>query len=78
MKKTIAVKTLVERANIALSMPSLSQEHKRGIATFLEMALFETGNYNGFRYLGMYKEGDDWKYPNEYDREYYLPKTKKA
>jgi hypothetical protein len=76
MKKTIDIKKLVEKANIALTMDFLSQEHKAGIASLLEVALHETGSYNGFRYLGMYKEGDDWKYPAEYNREYFMPRKK--
>jgi hypothetical protein len=77
-RKTVNVKDLVEKANFALSINGLSQLEKAGVACFLETFLFETGNYKGYRYLNMYKDGDTWKWPNEYDREYFCSKHLKT
>lgn len=51
-RKTIAVEKVLEMANHLLRHSADSAVGGReGIQTFIENILFETGNYNGFRYL---------------------------
>jgi glutamate dehydrogenase/leucine dehydrogenase len=73
-RKTIDVRLVVERANFALANPNIDQMEKRGVVNMIETILHETGNYKGFRYLNMYKEGDGYKWPHENDREYFYSK----
>ena len=58
-RKTISVRRVVEMANHYLewSEDKFSEERK-GVANFVANILHETGNYNGFNYLGT--ESDIW------------------
>ena len=49
-RKTVSVKSLVDKANGYLALNELSQEKKEAIAFFISSILHETGNYRGFSY----------------------------
>lgn len=53
-RKTIAVTDLVDRANAFLAIGELpgivDAQFREGVSQLLEYVLFETGNWNGFRY----------------------------
>jgi hypothetical protein len=51
MKKTTEVATLKETVNRMLSQGVMGVDYRMGAIAVLESALFETLNYNGFRYL---------------------------
>lgn len=52
MKKTIPVKSLVERANSCmLNSPDENSEKREAIFHFVSSFLHDTGNYKGFNYL---------------------------
>ena len=51
MRKTTEVATLKETVNRMLSQGVMGVDYRMGAIAVLESALFETLNYNGFRYL---------------------------
>ena len=52
-RKTIEIEKLVDIANTALRCSRESHDgYRRGVITMIEDALFLSGNYRGFRYLG--------------------------
>lgn len=51
MRKTVEVSKLVDVANTMLASEGTSKEFRQGVILMIENVLFETGNYNGFRYL---------------------------
>jgi hypothetical protein len=51
-RKTFEVEKIRDKANyFLLHSPSEKRAEREVIAGFVEGILFETGNYNGFRYL---------------------------
>jgi hypothetical protein len=60
-RKTIEVGKVLRIANTFLAAKNTRPDEREGVAALLETMLFETGNYQGFRYL----EGAD--YPGETD-----------
>jgi hypothetical protein len=50
-RKTIEVGTLLHRLNYFLASENSTAEEREVICTFVEGVLFDTGNYQGFRYL---------------------------
>lgn len=50
MRKTIAVKELVQDVNAKLALSTLTQGEKEVLCTFLANWLHKTGNYRGFSY----------------------------
>jgi hypothetical protein len=72
-RKTIEVGKMLRVANTFLAAKNTTPEERDGVAVMIETILFETGNYQGFRYL----ESAD--YPDElYDgsrRAYYPSST---
>jgi len=51
MRKTFAVRSLVENANTMLKTSVVSKDFREGVISLLETSLHETGNYRGYRYL---------------------------
>jgi hypothetical protein len=73
-RKTIEVGKVLRMANTFLAAKNTKADEREGVCSLLEAILFETGNYEGFRYL----EGSD--YPEEFDglgsrRFYFASKT---
>jgi len=73
-RKTVEVGKILRMANAFLAAENTTADEREGVAAILEAILFETGNYEGFRYL----EGAD--YPEESDglgsrRFYFASKT---
>jgi hypothetical protein len=60
-RKTIEVGKVLRMANTFLAAENTKADEREGVCSLLEAILFETGNYEGFRYL----EGSD--YPEESD-----------
>jgi hypothetical protein len=58
-RKTIEVGKLLKMTNAFLAAKHTTAEEREGVCALIEGVLFETGNYEGFRYL----EGSD--YPDE-------------
>lgn len=58
-RKTIEVGKMLKMANAFLAAKNTNGDEREGVCALLEAVLFETGNYQGFRYL----EGSD--YPDE-------------
>ena len=54
-RKTIEVSQLVAHVNESLRTSTDSPEVRLGMILLLDKVLFETGNYNGFRYLYEYE-----------------------
>jgi hypothetical protein len=50
-RKTIEVGTLLHRLNYFLASDKSTAEEREVMCTFVEGILFDTGNYEGFRYL---------------------------
>jgi hypothetical protein len=67
--KTIAVKKIVEKANIILANKEVSRECKVGVICMLEYVLHSTNNYNGFYFINEDSRPMDEDY---YDRKYFL------
>lgn len=74
MKKTISVMTLLKNANRILALPSVSQDEKKAVSSFIENVLHETGNYAGFNYYAPPPDIYNFK---EYDRFYLIHKNLK-
>lgn len=77
MRKTIDVRPLIERANFFLRETDDSQfMERKGVASFLETALFDAGAYKGFRYLdsaGLQREeGELVEIADDTRRAYYI------
>lgn len=51
MKKTIKIDDLKNRINKYLSLETVTQEEKSGMAYVLETFLHDTNNYKGYAYL---------------------------
>jgi len=49
-RKTVSVKSLVDKANEYLALDTISQDKKKTISFFIESILHETGNYRGYAY----------------------------
>ena len=49
--KTIEVGKLLKIANNFLAAEATTAEEREGVCSIIEAALFESGNYEGFRYL---------------------------
>lgn len=58
-RKTIEVGKILRMANTFLAAQNTRDDEREGVCALLEAVLFESGNYQGFRYL----EGSD--YPEE-------------
>lgn len=58
-RKTISVKSLVDKANGYLALDTLSQEKKEAITFFISSILHETGNYRGFSYTFHWENTDE-------------------
>ena len=50
-RKTIEVGTLLHRVNYFLASDRSTAEEREVMCTFIEGVLFDTGNYEGYRYL---------------------------
>ena len=50
-RKTVEVGTLLHRVNYFLASENSTAEEREVMCTFIEGVLFDTGNYQGFRYL---------------------------
>lgn len=50
-RKTIEVGTLLHRLNYFLASDQSTAEEREVMCTFMEGVLFDTGNYEGYRYL---------------------------
>jgi len=50
-RKTVEVGTLLHRVNYFLASDRSTAEEREVMCTFIEGVLFDTGNYEGFRYL---------------------------
>ena len=50
-RKTIEVAKLLKIANTALSADSTPEDSRAAVCSFIETVLFETSNYEGFKYL---------------------------
>lgn len=50
-RKTIEVGKILKLANHVLANPNSTPDEREGICSMIETVLFETGNYNGYRYL---------------------------
>ena len=79
-RKTIAVTDLVDRANRFLELGELpgivDSQFREGVSQLLEYVLFETGNYNGFKFQDSEKE-ETGELKEKFDRTrrlYYHPK----
>lgn len=51
-RKTIEVNKLKNQINFMLAKSRIDAESRRSMIVILEMVLMDTGNYNGFSYLG--------------------------
>jgi|TARA_R110001583_G_scaffold152574_1_gene304478 hypothetical protein len=53
MRKTIAIKTLLETINFNLQRtdPNATRDYKKALCDTIETALFATGNYHGFMFI---------------------------
>jgi transcription initiation factor TFIIIB Brf1 subunit/transcription initiation factor TFIIB len=69
-RKTVSVKSLVDRANEYLASDTHSQEKKETIACFISFILHETGNYRGYSYLFPWEDTDECR-AKEYNRCYH-------
>ena len=69
-RKTIEVGKILRMVNTFLAAKHTSADERGAMCLFLEAVLFETGNYEGFRYL------PDSDYPDEVnglgDRRFYF------
>lgn len=70
MRKTIEVGKVLKLANHMLAKSEVSAEQRKGVCSMLETILFETGNYQGFRYLDTSEIAG-----NGTRREYFASKT---
>jgi len=50
-RKTVEVGTLLHRVNYFLASENSTAEEREVMCTFIEGVLFDSGNYQGFRYL---------------------------
>jgi len=50
-RKTIEVGKVLRMVNTFLAAKNTRPDEREGVAAILEAVLFETGNYEGFRYL---------------------------
>jgi len=68
-RKTVSVKSLVDKANEYLALDTISQDKKKTISFFIESILHETGNYRGFSHLFPWENTDECR-AKEYNRCY--------
>jgi hypothetical protein len=52
-RKTIEVGKMLKMANAFLAAKNTTADEREGVCALLEAVLFETGNYEGFRYLAV-------------------------
>jgi hypothetical protein len=72
MRKTTNVETVRNRVNILLANPNVSDEYRLGAAAILESILHDTGNYQGYSYVGIeFPKGEDPIIPNMTMRHYF-------
>ena len=58
-RKTIEVGKVLKMANTFLAARNTTPDEREGVCALMEAMLFETGNYEGFRYLeNVYNETD--------------------
>ena len=50
-RKTVEVGTLLHRVNYFLASENSTADEREVMCTFVEGVLFDTGNYEGYRYL---------------------------
>ena len=67
-RKTVEVKTFLDWGNNQLKRSDFTKEFKAGICSSIETVLHESGNYNGFYFLGDYPNVRSVDY---YDRHYF-------
>lgn len=71
---TVNVEAMLAKFNTILASEQVSQEQKIGVASAVEIMLFEANRYGGFRYLNMSyndkSEQFDIVPDTEYSREY--------
>lgn len=53
MRKTVNVEKVRDRVNILLANPKVSDDYRLGAAAILESILHDTGNYQGYSYVGI-------------------------
>lgn len=72
-RKTIEVGKILNMANTFLAAQNTRDDEREGVCALVEAILFETGNYQGFRYL----EGSDYpeEVPSGSRRFYFASKT---
>ena len=68
-RKTVDIEFLKDKINQMLQDSTCSSDMREGMIVTLEIALMETGNYKGFRYLGE-KEVPAWTLPGIYNSAY--------
>ena len=59
MKKTISVEKLKDTINSCLANSTCEPEVRHGMIFVLEHVLFETGNYEGYKYLSQDQVRED-------------------
>lgn len=69
-RKTIEVGKILKLANHFLANPNSTPDQREGVCAMLETVLFETGNYEGYRYL------DTDEIEGNGTRRYYFPAAK--
>lgn len=77
-RKTIEVAYLLERGNYYLANSEDSQaDERKGVASMVELALHQTGNYKGFGYLDSAGvKRDDWQ--EAWDKHHAISEIRKA
>ncbi len=73
-RKTVEVGKLLSMANHFLSASNTNQDEREAVSQFMEAILFETGNYQGFRYLP--NDHGELDFETDGTRRFYFPSKK--
>ena len=72
---TVNVEVMLEKFNTILASGLVPQKHKAGVASAVEIMLFESNRYGGFRYLNMSYNDNSEQFDivpdTEYNRQYF-------